>query len=443
VSETRPAVTVEDISPVKKKLSIAVPWEETKRELESNYKIVARSAKIKGFRPGKAPRPLVESVYGEFIEEETIKKLVNRFFWDAVEERSLKPLESPEVEPGVIVQGQDFTFSATVEVEPLIEPQNYMGLELEREDDTVTDQDVQERLDKIRDMYATLEDVAEDRGVKAGDVCIIDFQGFIDGVAREDIKAEGHVLEPGSRTFVPEFEDALYGMKKGETKELDVNFPEDYHHKEMAGKTVRFSVTLREIREKKVPPLDEDFVKNLERFNTLEELTEEVRRGLEEERRNRADANLRKALIERLLEDNDFDVPDSLVKRRLVEMMFDVHMKMRSAGMRNDQVEAVIDKNIAYMSGEAALAVKTSLLLKAIAARERIVVEDEEAEGRVREMARQRGQDEEALLKKYQDEGLIEQVKGDLLARKTLDFIESHAKIRVAARDEKTAGEVS
>ncbi|MBW2672447.1 MAG: trigger factor [Deltaproteobacteria bacterium] len=268
---------IEETSPIQRKLSFEVLWDDVKKELDSIYKTVGRTAKIKGFRPGKAPRAVLETHYGESVKEDAISNLITKHYTEAVEKNNIEIVAQPVIDQKGITEGETFLFTATVEVQPVLEPTDYTGLALEKEKLSVLKADVDERLTQIRQMYATLEDVTKDRALAEDDFALIDFEGKLDGEARKELAAEDHTLQIGSKSFVPGFEEQLIGMKKGESKDITVTFPDDYSAKDIAGKEVLFSVTLKNIREKILPKLDEEFVKNFEKYESLKDLKDDAK----------------------------------------------------------------------------------------------------------------------------------------------------------------------
>jgi trigger factor len=429
VSDTSAAVRIEDISPVKKKLSFDVPWADVKTELDTVYRKVGRTAKIKGFRPGKIPRAILEKFYREQAEEETVTNLVNRYYWEAVEEKNIPSVTRPQIEQTGIEPEKVFAFSATVEVEPTIEPKDYLGLELIREDPVVTDEDLEARLQEIRQMFATMEDLDEDRGAVAGDFVALDFAGSVAGELYKELKSENYLLEIGSKTFVPGFEDQLIGMKKGESRSINVKFPENYNAAHLAGKDVEFNVHMLGIRVKKLPEIDAEFVKNFERYESLDALKADVRKNLEEEKKRKIAAEFDRSIGEKLLMKNEFDVPESYVERQIYYMMSDTQRRMISSGMDPKKAAEFSFKLHDQFREEAAKIVKTSLLMTSIARKELLTVDDQEAENEVREIALQRGQDYESFKKTLEKDGLMENIKNEILARKTYEFLASKAVI--------------
>ncbi|MGD0275405.1 MAG: trigger factor [Syntrophales bacterium] len=423
------SVKIEDLSPVKKKLVFEIPWEAVRKELDDVYRKVSKSAKIKGFRPGKIPRQILERYYKEFAENETVTNLVNHFFWEAMEKNSVMGVSRPEIDQHGIEPDKNFSFSATVEVEPAIEPKDYIGITLTKEIESVTDKQVDERLEGLRQVYATLEDITESRSVAEGDFTTIDFQGEVDGNPLKELKAEGHFLEIGSKKMVPGFEEQIIGMNPGETKEISVTFPEDYPFAPVVGKTVKFIVTVHGIKEKKLPPLDETFVQNLDKYDSLESLRADIRKSLEEMSQQKAQEDLRKKMADILLEKNDFDVPDSIVERQLQYMVKDFQRRVYQSGMQVKQSPEMIAKLRDQFKEEAVRTVRTFLLMKSIAGKESIKVSDDDMNGRILELSEKYRQAPDALKQNLEKDGTLDHIRYDLLDSRVFDFLTKNAHI--------------
>ena len=429
-SGTGAAIKIEEISPVKKRISFEIPWEEVKKELDAAYRTVGRKARVKGFRPGKTPRRILETYFKEDAEGEAIQNMVSRSFEEAVQSSGIVPVARPEISQNGIRSEQSFTYSATVEVEPFVEPRGYTGLELQREDAAVTDQDMENRLEELRNLYSTLADVEADRPVQMGDFLVIDFRGSLGGSARAELTETGFRIEIGSKRMVPGFEEALVGMKKGESKEFTVTFPGDYHVEEFAAQPITFHVTVRDIKVKILPALDDQFIKNFEQYETMEALRADIRKSLEQEKGARAKANLRKAIIERLLELNPFEVPEAYVERQIFSMMVETQRRMVMNGMDPDNAAKLAANLHDQFRDEAVRLVRSGILLQKIAEKESITVEEAEIDERIRETATRYGRDFESMKASYERENMTERLRDQILEEKTLDFIESRAHIR-------------
>lgn len=441
MSEASVAVKVEQISPVKTKLSFDIPWDEVRKGLDDVYRQVGKKAKIKGFRPGKIPRHVLEIYYKESAEDETMANLINKYYLEALKGNGIEPVDQPDIDRQNIQPEQNFTFTATVEVEPAIEPQNYTGLELSKVDPEVTEQDLSAKIEELRNVFSTLEEVQEDRGADEGDFVEIDFEGTVEGKPVKDMKSENHFYEIGSKRFVPGFEDHLIGMKKGESKQFDLTLPEDYRAKDFAGKDVNFSVSLKNIKVKKLPAVDDNFVKNFDRYESLTELMEGIRKSLLEEKQARSDQDFRNHIIDKLLESNEFPVPPSFVERQIIYMMSDMRQRMISGGMETQQATEFSMQFRDRFKDEAARIVRTLLLLNRIAKKESISVEGADIDAKIREMAERSGQDFEAAKKSLERSHMIENIEADLLNEKIIEFIKEKSTVTLVKEEGKAQKE--
>ncbi len=431
MSESIMAVKVEDVSPVKKKILFDISWLEVKNELDAVYKDVGKKAKVKGFRQGKIPRNILESMYKDYAEDEAITNLVNRYYLEALKENNINAVAQPDIDQKGIEVEKNFTFTATVEVEPVIEPKGYIGLELEKEEYEVGDSDVDTRLQEVREMFGTMEEIVADRGINERDFVVIDFEGTINGKPLKEMKADNYILEVGSKTFVPGFEEQLLGLEKGETKQIRVKLPEDYHAKHLAGKEVLFSVTLKNIKEKKLPDIDEKFVQNFDKYETLDDLKKDIRKALEEENIARSNSVFKNLIIDKLLEINKFEVPKSFVNRQVSFMLADMQRRMAMRGIKRQDTSELYNKFYDLYKDEALKVVMTILLVKSIAEKESIAVSDNELEEKIKEIAAQRSQSYDTLKKSLVDGNMIEDIKSEILNTKVFGFIENKSKVKI------------
>ena len=436
VSEMGVAVQVEEISPVKKKILFDIPWIDVKKELDAVYRNVAKSAKIKGFRQGKIPREVLEGYYKKSAEGETISNLLKKFYREALEEKGIIPVTQPHIDQTGIEKNKNFTFTATVEVEPVIEPKNYTGLELEIEEFDVTERDAEERLQRVRQMFSSLEEVGDERGTVEGDFVTLDFEGTADGEPLKELKAEDYTLEVGSKNFFPGFEEQLVGMSRGEQGQIRIKFPDDHHISHLAGKEVIFSVNLKSIKEKKLPDLDENFIRNFDKFESMEELKEDIRKSLEEENKVKADLALKELVVSKLLEANEFEAPPSFVEGQIFYMMADTQQRMILSGMDRKEAAELSFQFRDHFRDEATRIVKSGLLLKSIAQKESLTVDEKEVEDHIRDMAREHAKEYEFLRESYEKNGRIDYIKNEMLNKKAFDFIKEKSKITVVKKTE-------
>ncbi|KUG21857.1 cell division trigger factor [hydrocarbon metagenome] len=427
-------VKIEELSPVKKKMSLEIPWDEVKNELDAAYHDVGKKARLKGFRPGKIPRKVLETYFKDQAEGETTTNIVNKYYWQTLEEKGIVALSRPEINQEGIKENTNFSFTASFEIEPEFEPKNYKGLDLEKEEVRITDDDVQKRIDEIRHMFATMEEVKEDRAAVMGDFVVIDFEGTLNGEAYKELKAENYFLEIGSGKFVPGFEEQLIGIKKEDKKEIRVTFPADYHESKFAGQEVVFNVTVKNIREKKLPENDDNLIKNFERYNNFEDFKNDVRTSLEEKNQQTGKVDLQNSITEKLIKDNDFEVPPSLVERQIYYMMADTQRRMMSAGIDEEQAMEFSMKMHDKFKDDAEKIVKSFLLLKKIAQKESLTVEEPDIEKYLQDLAVQHKRDYESLKKMYEEEERRDNLKMEIMQKKVFDFIEQNANIKTVEK---------
>ncbi|OPX39290.1 MAG: trigger factor [Desulfobacteraceae bacterium 4484_190.3] len=423
-------VSIEDISSVKRKMLFEIPWADVKKELDKAYHVIGKKAKVKGFRPGKTPRKVLEMYYKNQAEEEAVSILVGESYADAVKENRISVVDNPVIDQKGIELNKNFKYTATVEIEPVFEPKDYIGLEVEKEEYEVKDEDVEARLEQLRQMYSTLESIEDNRGIIEGDFVNIDFEGKVDGKTSKKLTSKNYMLEIGSKIFVPGFEDQLIGVNKGESKEIKVRFPDDYPSKNVAGKDGIFSVSVNDIKEKRLPDLDENFIKNFDAYDKLEDLKKDIRESLVKENETRINADLKNMIIDRLLENNEFEIPSVFVNRQIDYMALGARQRMINDGM-NPEKAAEISSNLHdRFKSEAEKIVKTSLLIHKIAEKESITVDEKDIEVKLRELARKLAQDYESLKASYETNNLKEHLKNEILEQKTLDFLKEKSDIR-------------
>jgi len=425
------AMNIEELSSVKKKLSFEIPWDEVKNELDTVYRDIGKKAKIKGFRPGKIPRKVLETYFKEKAENETINNIVNKFYWQALEEKRIVALSRPDINQEGLKENSVFSFSASFETEPEFEPQGYKGMELEKEIFKVTKNDMDKRINELKQMFATMEEAKDDRPAVKGDFVVMDFTGNFNGELLPELKADNFFLEIGSQGFIPGFEEQLIGMKKGKENVIKVVFPNDYHENKFADKEVTFNVTIKNIREKKLPEFDENFIKNFDKYDTLEDLKNDVRQSLEEESQRLSEMNLHNKITEILRKENEFEAPPSLIERQIFYMMVDAQKRMTSAGMDERKAMELSFKMHDKFKDEAVKTVKTFLLIKKIAQKESLALEEGDIEKHIQELAVKYGKDHELLKKTYENQENRNNIEVELVQKKVFDFIEQSANIKV------------
>jgi len=425
----------EDVSQIKKKLYFDVPWLEVEKELEKAYDHLRKTAKIKGFRQGKVPRNILETYFKDNAESDAASNIIAKHYQEEMDDRKLRPAGYPNVDHQGLKKDETFSFNVTVEIEPVFEPKDYIGLELEKADPEVTEDAINKKIDKLRHFYSYMEDVSEDRGVEKGDFTSIRFEGKLDGESIKEMTSDNYFLEVGSGQFIEAFEENLMGMRREETRTFTMVFPQDYHVENIAGKEVEFTVTLKDHKIRKLPELDENFVKNFDRFNSLEELRADLTKELAVELENKSKSDLREVMMDRLIANNELEVPSIMLQHQLDQMVFEAARRWTANGIPNDKAKEMAENMRDHMKGDAERIVKAGMILKAIAEKENIAVEESEIEERIRGLAGYYAQDYEKIRKQIEDSHMMEGMENELLTKKVIEFIEGKAVITTVKKE--------
>ena len=413
------------------KLSFEV--EATKFE-EAIQKVYAKSAKyfnIPGFRKGKAPYKIVEKQYGaEIFYEDAFNEVVPEIYEKELTDAGIIAVSRPNIDITQMEKGKDLIFTATVQTKPVVELGKYKGIELKKIEYNVEEENINHELGHMQEHNARLVNV-EDRSVESGDTTVIDFEGFVDGVAFEGGKAEGHELVIGSNTFIPGFEDQIIGMNIEEEKDINVTFPEEYFSKELAGKEATFKVKLHEIKKKELPELDDEFAKDVSEFDTLEELKASIKEKLEEENTSKAKYETEEEAIKTVCDDVKVEIPSGMVETETDNMIKEIEQRLMYQGLNLEQYLQMMNKTEADIRKEleeqATRQVKVRLVLEAIIKKEKIEATEEEINAKLEEMANAYGNKVEDLQK---NEGLVAYITETIKSENAIKFIVDNAKIK-------------
>jgi trigger factor len=417
-------VNAEELSPTKKRLQVEIPPPQVQEAVESLYQDLNKRVRIKGFRPGRTPRDVLERRYGDYIREQAISHLINETYPQAISQQSLEPIAPPTIDTGELAPERPFTYSAIVEVRPRIEVTGYKGLRLKGKKEKVTPKEVSGELERLRMMHSQLEPVTGRDRVQKGDVVLLDFQGLLDTRPIRDGKAENYLLEIGSGTMVPGFEEGLIGKKQGVQEEIQVVFPDDHPRKDLTGKEVTFHVAIKEIRQRVLPPLDDEFAKDVGDYENLDALRERITTDLAEAKEHRLTEELRQAVIDQLLQANPVEIPSYLVQRRTDELLQD--LKLRMAAQHRELPPEEEQKAQGEYQKVAEREVRAFLLLEEIARQESIEASSEEVQERLGRMARAYQRPLEEL---RQNTSLMAAVQRGVEREKVLDFIIAEAEV--------------
>ena len=387
---------------------------------------------IPGFRKGKAPKQVIESQYGKGVfYNDAIEILFPEVYPTAIDELNIDPIDRPDLDVEEISKDNGLVMVINVEVKPEFELGSYKGIEISKVENNVTDEEVEASLQEMVNRNARILSV-EGKAIESGDTAVIDFEGFDNGVAFEGGKGENHNLVIGSNSFIPGFEDQLIGKKAGEEVEVNVTFPEQYHAEHLAGKPVVFKVKVNDVKVKELPALNDEFAKDASEFDTLAELRADVKAKLEKDAQNRADAEMRNALVEKVSANTEVEVPNAMVEAQVENMLMELNYQLQFQGLSLQQLLEMTGRSVDELKAErrsdAEKLVKSSLVLEAIAKAENVEVSEEEFTAELEKMASMYNMEADKLKSSLRDMD-IEDIKGQIKIRKTIDLLVNNATI--------------
>ena len=420
------SLQVEKLEKNMAKLTIEVPAEELEKALQNAYLKNRKQISVPGFRKGKVPRQMIEKMYGpEIFYDDAANALIPDAYAAAVDECELELVSRPAISIEKIAKGEPFVFTAEVAVKPGVTLGQYKGIEVEKEDTSATEEEIQAALNKEQESNSRTITV-EDRAVQDGDMTVIDFEGFADGTAFEGGKGTDYPLTIGSGAFIPGFEEQLIGAEIGKEVEVNITFPEEYHAKDLAGKPAVFKCTVKEIKVKELPELDDEFAKDVSEFDTLEEYKADLKKKLEEKKAEEAKGRKEDAVIEKIIEGASMEIPDAMVETQAEQLVDDFAQRLQMQGMSMDQymqytgagMEAMIER----MKPQAVKRIQSRLVLEAVAAAEQIEIGEDEIEEEIGRMAEAYKMEVEKV-KEILGESEKENMKDDLAIRKAIDLV--------------------
>lgn len=422
----------EDVEKNVVQLEIEVDAAKFEEGMQQSYKKNVSKFNVPGFRKGKAPRNIVERYYGEqALYDDAINIVCSEAYDQAIEEKNLQPVDRPEIDIIQIGNKQNLIFSAKVTVKPEVELGSYMGVEVTKADATVTEDDVEKEFNKVIEKNSRLVTVT-DRPVQSGDTAVIDFEGFIDSVPFEGGKGTDYSLVIGSGTFIPGFEDQLIGKNIGEEIDVNVSFPEDYGKEELSGKPALFKVTVKEIKVKELPAVDDEFAKDISEFDTLEEYKKDLRNKLEETAKHKAEHENEDGVIQKIAENATVEIPKVMIEKQIDAMARDFDMRLRYQGLDLQRYLELMGMDFeafrAQFAGRAENEVKIQLVVEKISQVENVEVSDAELDEEIKKMAEAYKQSAEDLKKSLRPED-EEYVKKDIAFRKTVKLLVESAKL--------------
>ena len=436
------SVQVENLEKNMAKLTIEVSAEELEKALNAAYQKEKNKISIPGFRKGKVPRAMIEKMYGPAVfYEDAANTLMQENYPAAVEESGVDIVSRPTVDVVQIEKGKPFIFTAEVAVRPEVTLGKYMGVTVTKIDTSVSDEEVEESLEKERNNNARTITVT-DRPVENGDTAVIDFEGFVDGVAFEGGKGENHPLEIGSHTFIDTFEDQLIGKNTGDEVEVNVTFPEQYQAADLAGKPAVFKVKINEIKTKELPELDDEFAQDVSEFDTLAEYKEDLKKRLVEQKENEAKRTKEDEAIQKIIDKSKMDIPDAMIDTQCDTMIEEFAQRIAQSGLSMDQYlqfsGMTVDKLREQVRPEATTRIQSSLVLEQIAKDENIEITDEDIDAEIEKMAKAYGMEADKL-KEYMGESEKKSMKNDLAIQKAVELVMDNVKERAKAKSKKAA----
>ena len=412
-------------------LTFEVDAEKFNEGLDAAFKKVVKTINVPGFRKGKMPRQMFEKRFGvESLYQDAIDYLLPEAYSNAIDEAGIEPVDRPEIDVDQVEKGKSLVFKATVTVKPEVKLGDYKGLEVEAFDTEVTDEEVEAELKSLQERHAELV-VKEDAPAENGDTVVLDFEGFVDGVAFEGGQADNHSLELGSGSFIPGFEEQLVGVKAGEEKDVEVTFPEEYHAAELAGKPAVFKVKVHEIKGKELPELDDEFAKDVdEEAETIEALREKTKNRLKHDKEHQKEHHIQDTIVEKAAENAEIDVPEIMVENEVDRMLQEFEQRLQMQGMNLELYFQFSGQDEAALRGQmkedAAKRVRVNLTLEAIAKAENIEVTEEDVNKELETMSTQYNMTVDQI--KAALGGNLETVKADLQIKKAVEFLVENSK---------------
>lgn len=393
--------TVDKVDGLLRKLNIEVPAEKVQSSFDRVYKDIQKNATIKGFRKGKAPLATIKSIYEERVKQDVLNDIISESYQHALDTHSLEPIGYPKIHFDKFADEGIFSYSAEFEIRPEVKMTKYEGLEIQTETVDVTEKQVNDILENIRQGQAQTSPLLIERPLQEGDVAEIDFSGMMDGAPLEGGSGEGRHLEIGAKQFIPGFEEGLVGMSIGQTRELNLEFPKDYHAAEIAGKSVKFTVSLKGIKKKELPELNDEFATRVGKYANLEALKEAIRNDVKASEEKRVRDELRNNVLKELVNKNPVQVPAGLLAQQKQMIINDVHERMQQQGMSEQQFEEYKQKWDQDFEQSAAFMVQSTFLVDFLAEKLGLKATPQDIEAKIDEYTRQTGIEREKVAEFY------------------------------------------
>jgi len=423
--------SIEQITPVKKRLTVEIDAEEVNRKIEDAYKELKKRAKVDGFRPGKVPRNILERYFGEQVTQDVKRGLLSESLPQAFEETKIFPVVMPVIENESLKAGEGYKYVALMEVRPEFELKDYMGLEVEKESVSVNDETVNSQLEEIRRVNSRLKPLEEDRGIRNDDCAILEYEAFEGEKPIEGVKAQNFLVRVGNNQFHPEFEKSLIGLKAGQSAEITVDFEKEHSNTKLAGKRVLFKVKVTDVKLMELPELNDDFAKSLGAdLNDLESLKNRIRDDIKAREEKRVDRELKRKLLDKIGATVTFDLPESLVESEMRYAVETVKQNLLRMGSNFDKAGLTEEKVRQDFRSASEKRVKDLLILGEVARQHDLSLSEMELDEGFADLAKGIGQDPKVVRQYYESKDLLEGFRDRLLEEKTLNYLVKGAKIR-------------
>jgi trigger factor len=419
-------VAVENVDRVRKSVQVILEEDKIAELREEIYDDLKKKAKIKGFRPGKVPRNVIQAMYKDYIEDELKRKMVEETMGEALMETKVEPVSEPRIE---FLDDSEHGYKMECEIMPEFELPSYKGIEVEAAKATVPEEEIGKRLDAMREMHADLVDREAGEAAQKGDLAVIQYEGFRDGKPVKGVKADAYPLDLGNPGLMPEFETALIGARVGDEKEINVDFGADYPDKDIAGKSVLFKLVVKEIKARKFPELNEDFAKDAG-FENMEKLQEQIRKDLEKQAEAQRKNVITEQISQSLIERSDIPVPARLLEKRADMMVQDARTRMKASGFDDQQDQSLNATLRKEYEPEAEKRIRLGAILEKIAEQEGIEVRDSEVDDRLKQIAEETKRAYDYINDFYEKYNLKENLKAGMREEKTIDFLIANATIK-------------
>ena len=421
-------VDVEEISSTKRRLRIELPPQSLLDKLEAAYRHLSKEVRLPGFRPGKVPRNVLRLRFREEAKQEALRELIPESYAQALKETNLNPVGEPRMDEVICEEGKPLSYRASFEVNPALQPSGYTGVQVYKEKVDVADSEVDQALEYLREQaseYVPMEGWPALRE----DLVVVDYEGFLGGKPLKGVSGQNVSILLGARKFIPEFEEQLHGLKKGETKEFVLEFPADHGRRELAGKRLLFRVAVKEVKKKRVPPLDNEFAKSAGECENIPELKEKVKKDLLAHKDREQVARLKEEILEKLLAAHPFDAPESLVDAEVEHILAEMKRGLTSRGATPAQIEEEVMRGRDKAMALARKRVRGSIFLERVAKQEQLVVSEEDVNEEVRSVAAALNQDPAAFREMLRREGRLEGIERRMQERRALDFLYDRANV--------------